>query len=231
MWYMSLSVCPFCWLVSVSFETDVKVPVDSLGPWKKTQEGSAVPQCVGLLANRCFQIGCHRCLPSLVLSKANENRWKRLLLLEREKTLRDMSQTCGKESFMISAVHRSARVFGCFFLLQKFWIVLFVCFLVFGLIYLRLKVVKKVNQAEFFFQRFSPLHIPDSPFSSEVFLVETKPTGCWLKRRFSAGIGVVWEQWELQQCWTWGEGHSSPTTIYCSFGSFRHSHPAYTAVS
>lgn len=84
-------------------------------PMKKVKKVSAVPQCVWLLANRCFQIGCHRCFPFLVLSKANESRQKQLLLLEGKETLWDMSQIHGKESFMISAVHRTVRVFGCFF--------------------------------------------------------------------------------------------------------------------
>lgn len=120
---------------------DSKVPFDGLGPTlkKKIKKVSAVPQCMWLLANRCFQISCHRCFTFLVVSEANESREKQLLLLEGKETLRDMSQIHGKESLTISAVHRLARVFGCFFLLWKFWIVMFVCLLVFWLILFNFK--------------------------------------------------------------------------------------------
>lgn len=131
--------CPFCWLVSVSFEMDIKVfsyqnPVYSLGPTngQKIKKVSAVPQCVWLLGNRCFQIGCHWCFTLLVLSKANESSQKQLLLLE-EEILWDMSQIHGKESLMISAVHRSARILGCFFSFMKIlncYVCLFFSFLV-----------------------------------------------------------------------------------------------------
>lgn len=92
----------------------------------------------------------------------------------------------------MSAVHSSSRVFGYFSLLRKFWIVMFACFLVFWLIYLRIKVVRKVKQGRIFLQRFSSLHIPNSPFLLwSVPNTETKATGCWLKSRFSAGDGAM----------------------------------------
>lgn len=106
---------------------------------KKIKKVSAVPQCMWLLANRCFQISCNRCFTFLVVSEANESREKQLLLLEGKETLRDVSQIHGKESLTISAVHRLARVFGCFFLLWKFWIVMFVCLFVFWLILFNFK--------------------------------------------------------------------------------------------
>lgn len=67
-----------------------------------------------------------------MLSKANESRQKQLLLLE-EEILWDMSQIHGKESLMISAVHRSARILGCFFSFMKIlncYVCLFFSFLV-----------------------------------------------------------------------------------------------------
>lgn len=97
-----------------------------------------------------------------------------------------------KKVLMVSAVHRSARVFGCFFLLWKFWIAIFVRFFVFWLIDLMLKVVRKVKLSRIFVQWFSPLHISDSPLPLwSVPNIETKVTGCWLKSRFSAGVGAM----------------------------------------
>lgn len=69
---------------------------------------------------------------------------------------------------------------------------MFPCFLVFWLIYLRLKVVRKVKQSRIFVQRFSSLYIPDSPLLLwSVPSIEPKATGCWLKSRFSAGLGAM----------------------------------------
>lgn len=158
---------------------------------KKIKKLSAVPHCVWLLANRCFQTGCHWCFTLLLLSKASESRQKQLLLLEWEETLWDMSQIHGKESLMISAVHRSARVLGCFFPFVKI-LNCYVCLvLVFWLICLRFKV-RKVKQRRIFVQGFFPPHILDSPLPLwSVPNIETKKTGCWLKSSFSAGTGAM----------------------------------------
>lgn len=135
-WVSALSVgCFQPHLKWASKSPDGKVPVDRLGPTnkkKKTKKVSVVPRCV--IAGQ--QVFSHRLPQMLQFLRAIKGKWekqKQLLLLEGEEALWDMSQIHVKESLIMFAVHRSARVFGCFFLLQNIlncYVPLFFSFLV-----------------------------------------------------------------------------------------------------